>query len=269
MASPSTDSAFSGSVPSLYDRFLGPLMFEPYAADLARRVADLKPRRILETAAGTGIVTQAIAHLIPDAALIATDLNQAMLDVAAERVAEGGVTFQQADAQSLPFPDENFDIVACQFGAMFFPDRPVAYREALRVLEPGGHFVFNVWDRIENNPVSATIAEAVADCFPENPPNFLRRTPFGYHDKAAIVDELRAAGFSNVEAETVTRRSSRPVKEAAIGLCHGSPLRSEIEERAPSRLDEVADAAAAALAKLGGGDTIDAPMSAHVFTARR
>ena len=269
MGAPATDTAFSGSIPALYHNCLGPLLFEPYAIDLAGRIADLNPSRILETAAGTGIVTEALAQKLPDAEIVATDLNQAMLDVAARQVAAGKVTFQQADAQSLPFPDSSFDAVACQFGVMFFPDRPRAYAEALRVLKPGGHFVFNVWDRIENNPVTATVAAAVAACFPDNPPNFFQRTPFGYHRKAAIEGELHAAGFREVRAETVEKRSCRPARESAIGLCHGTPLRAEIEERDPSRLDEVADAAAAALAELGEPDGIDAPMSAHVFVARR
>jgi ubiquinone/menaquinone biosynthesis C-methylase UbiE len=266
----SADAAFSGSIPALYDRYLGPMLFEPYAEDIAERTAAFAPRAILETAAGTGIVTDALAGRLPDARIVATDLNQAMLDVASGRLRSPNVAFQPADAQSLPFADAGFDAVVCQFGVMFFPDRVGAYREALRVLKPGGRFLFNVWDRIEENPVTAMLAETVATLFPEDPPRFLNRVPFGYHDKARIEADLRAAGFGDISSETV-RKTSRVAagEDAAVGLCHGTPLRSEIEERAPERLDEVTKAVADALSRIAGPDgSIDSRMSAHVFTAR-
>ena len=262
----STDSEFSGSIAGLYDRLLGPLLFRPYAEDLARRVAAASPAAILETAAGTGIVTEAIARAVPGATLVATDLNQAMLDVAASRIAAPRVTFRQADAMALPFPDRSFDVVACQFGVMFFPDRVHAYREALRILRPGGQFLFNSWDRIEANPASDVLARAVASLFPGDPPDFLARVPFGYHDKHAIEADLRAAGFSVIEGETVAMRSRGSARETAIGLCQGSPLRAEIEAR--GSLDAATAAAEAALQVLVGPDGLDAPMSAHVFRAQ-
>lgn len=265
----SSDALFAGSIPKLYDLHLVPLLFEPYAKDLASRVARLGPRRILETAAGTGVVTQAMAAALPQAEIVATDLNQAMLDVAAARVGSDRVTFRQADAQSLPFPDASFDLVACQFGIMFFPDRDAAYREARRVLRSGGCLLFNVWNRIEDNPVSHALAEAVAAVFPDNPPSFLNRVPYGYHDKARIEAQLREAGFAEIAAETIERRGRvESASAAAIGLCHGTPLRAEIEERDPGRLDEATEAARAALERLGGPDGLEAPISAHVFSAR-
>lgn len=266
----STDAAFTGSIPALYDNCLGPLLFEPYANDLAKRVAGLRPQRILETAAGTGIVTAAMARALPGAEIVATDLNQAMLDVAAGRVQSGNVRVQAADAQSLPFDDASFDAAICQFGVMFFQDRVGAYREARRVLRPGRRFLFNVWDRLEENPVSHIAASAVAELFPENPPSFLNRVPFGYHDKTRIEADLRAAGFTEIESETV-RAESRMVsaRDAAVGLCHGSPLRSEIEERAPERLQEAAEVTANALSRRGYDSGSLSPLSAHVFTALR
>ena len=265
----STDAAFSGSMPALYDRCLGPLLFEPYARDLAERVAAMAPRRILETAAGTGIVTAAVFRELPESEIVATDLNQAMLDVAAERVRASAVTFQAADAQDLPFGDGSFDLVMCQFGAMFFPDRPRAYREAKRVLKRGGVFVFSVWDSLSANPAAEAAAKAVAKLFPGDPPTFLDRVPFGCFDKARIEKDLAAAGFEDVSIETVAKRSRAvDVREAAVGLCTGTPLRAEIEARDPSRLGEATEAAAAALAALAGADGLDAPMSALVVTAR-
>lgn len=264
----STDIAFSGSIPALYDLYLGPLLFQPYAQDLARRVAETRPRRILETAAGTGIVTEAMLRALPEAEIVATDLNPAMLDIAAARIDAPNVTFQAADALALPFEDEGFDAIACQFGAMFFPDRIAAYREARRVLKPGGRFLFNVWGRIEDNEMSQTVAVALARLFPDNPPSFFQRVPFGYHDRVRVEADLRAAGFHGIAAERVAKRSRAATpRDAAIGLCQGTPLRAEIEERDPARLDEATDAVADALGQMGGPDGIDTEMTAYVFRA--
>jgi SAM-dependent methyltransferase len=264
-----TDSVFAGSIPALYDRHLVPMLFASYAEDLAARVAALQPRRILETAAGTGVVTAALARCLPDAEIVATDLNQAMLDVAATRVDSPLVTFAQADALALPFDDDGFDAVVCQFGAMFFPDRVAGYREARRVLRPDGALLFNVWDRIEANPVSDRLARAVAELFPDDPPSFLTRVPFGYHDRGRIEADLLLAGFSHIDAETVHKSSAiGSAEQAAIGLCHGSPLRAEIEAHGPGALERATRAAAAALTALGAADGAEAPMSALVVTAR-
>jgi SAM-dependent methyltransferase len=204
---------------------------------------------------------------LPEAEIVATDLNPDMLRVAATKPDTNRVTFAPADAQALPFPEAAFDLVVCQFGAMFFPDRIAAYREARRVLRPGGAFLFNVWDRLEANPASQAVAEAVAALFPGDPPSFLSRIPFGYHDRAAVDADLRAAGFANVDSETVPKRSRGDARALAPGLCQGSPLRAEIEARAPERLEEATAAALSALVRLHG-DPVDAAMSAHVFTAR-
>ncbi|HEY0412592.1 MAG TPA: methyltransferase domain-containing protein [Allosphingosinicella sp.] len=262
-----SDTEFAGAIPQLYDRCLGPFLFEPYAQDIAARASALGPARILETAAGTGIVTAALAAALPEAEIVATDLNPAMLEVAAARMASGRVSFGAADAQDLPFPDGGFDLVVCQFGAMFFPDRPLAYREARRVLRPGGILLFNVWDRLEANPAAAAVAEAVAAVFPDDPPSFLSRTPYGYHDAARIAADLAAAGFADAAIETVAKRSRGRASDVAPGLCEGSPLRAEIERRAPARLAEATAAALARLREAAGGDEIDLPMSALVVTA--
>ena len=264
----STDTVFAGSIPAIYDRCLGSLLFEPYAADLAARVAAVRPASILETAAGTGFVTAALAGLLPDAEIVATDLNPAMLDVAAGRTAGARVRFQAADAQDLPFADASFDALVCQFGVMFFPDRQRAYREARRVLRPGGRLLFNSWDRIEENPVTDIAMAAVAAAFPEDPPSFFRRVPHGYWDKARIAADLDAAGFREIRIETFGKRSrAESAQAAAVGICQGTPLRAEIEDRGSPGLEEATRIAAAALEKLCGPDGVDAPMSAHVVTA--
>lgn len=262
------DSAFAGSIPGLYDQYLGPLLFAPYAAELARRAAAWSPSAILETAAGTGIVTAAIHEALPGAQIVATDLNQAMLDVAAQHIRSGQVRFQVADAQSLPFADRGFDLVVCQFGVMFFPDKVGANREAWRVLRDGGRYLVAIWDSLARNPGSKAMSDGVAALFPDDPPRFLDRTPFGYADPAEIEHDLLAAGFHDITFETVARRSRlAAARDAAIGMCYGSPLRSEIEERNPEMLDRAVDAAAAALSQWDGPDGLDVAMSALIVTA--
>jgi ubiquinone/menaquinone biosynthesis C-methylase UbiE len=265
------DRIFQGSIPALYDRHLGPMIFEPYAHDLASRLADLRHGRVLEIAAGTGILTRALVSVLPPSvSIIATDLNQPMLDHASSQLSSARVTWQQADAQLLPFPDAAFDAVVCQFGAMFFPDKPKAFAEAHRVLKPGGRFLFSVWDRIEENEFADLVVRSVATLFPDDPPMFLARTPHGYHDTAALEAQLRAAGFTSVRTEAVSRESASPSPlSAAIGYCQGTPMRNEIELRGAGRLSEVTELAAAAIAGRFGTGAVTGRIRAHVITAIR
>ena len=265
-----SDRNFSGSIPALYDRYLVPLIFEPYAADLAERAARGRPNRVLETACGTGAVTRALARALgASAEIVATDLNQSMLDFAAAQPGTEGVTWRQADALALPFPDGSFDAVICQFAAMFFPDKIAAFREARRLLRPGGRFLFNVWDRIEENEFADVVTRAVAALFPADPPSFLARTPHGHHDASAIHRDVEAAGFAEVAIDTIAHRSRAPSpREPAIGYVQGTPLRNEIEARDASRLEEATEAAAAAIAARFGQDPVDGKIQAHVVTAR-
>ena len=266
----SVDSSFAGSIPGLYDRYLVPLLFQPYAEEVARRAQAFQPGHVLETAAGTGVVTAALHHALPDANIVATDLNPDMLEVAGQRVRSDKVSFEAADAQDLRFADETFDLVVCQFGVMFFPDKVRGNAEARRVLRDGGRYVTVIWDSLERNPGSMLLSDAVAALFPDNPPRFLDRTPFGYSDPARIEHDLIAAGFTDIEFETVQKHSrSGSAREVAMGMCCGSPLRSEIEERDPARLDAAVDAAGAALMPWEGVMGFDAPMSAHIVTATK
>jgi SAM-dependent methyltransferase len=212
-------------VPALYDRYRGPVFFEPFARDLADCVADLRTGNLLEIAAGTGIVTRVLARVLPEAvSIVASDINQAMLDFAAAQPGLARISWRQADALALPFDDAAFDAVLCQFGVMFFRDRVVGYREARRVLKPGGRFVFDVWDRIENNEFCRIVTDAMARLFPNNPPGLLARVPYGYFDTDLIRDELTQAGFDKIAIETVSRQSAAPLaRDLAIGFCKGSP----------------------------------------------
>ncbi|WP_457154903.1 class I SAM-dependent methyltransferase, partial [Mesorhizobium sp. P5_C1] len=265
-----TDKVFAGSIPENYDRYMVPLIFEPFAADLARRAASLSPSAVLEIAAGTGVVTRALApKLSTSASYVVTDLNQPMLDYAASQQApDRRIEWRQADALALPFEDAAFDLVCCQFGAMFFPDRPSGYREAKRVLKPGGHFLFNVWDRLEENVFANDVTNALARMFPNDPPRFMARTPHGYHDTALIRSELEDAGFSRVMIETRAEqsRASSP-RHAAVAYCQGTPLRNEIEARGVGELEAATDCAASAIADRHGRGEIAAKIQAHVIMA--
>lgn len=261
---------FTGSVPASYDRLMVPLIFQPYADELARRVRQLQPRLILETAAGTGVVTQAMHHALPETDIIATDLNQAMLDVAQQQLRSGNVRFLQADAQDLPFGDAGFDLVACQFGSMFFPDKVGAHSEAHRVLHGGGSYLLAIWDRIDRNALSAATQQVLLDLFPENPPTFLCDGPFGYSDPEKIDCDLREAGFSKVDIDTVQCRSRSPsARDAAEALCFGTPMSVELEDREPGSLDRAFAQVEKSLRDFEGPDGVDAPMSAHIVTATK
>ena len=261
-----TRGSFEHSTPELYDRYMGPLLFEPYAKVVAARAAALQADRILETAAGTGIVTRALHLAIPQAQIVATDVNPVMLTLAAQRLGSGNVSFQPADAQDLPFDDESFDLVVCQFGVMFFPDKVRAHEEARRVLRSSGHYLLVSFDRLELNPVPHAAGTAVAALFPDDPPAYMQRGPFSYTDPPLIERDLLAAGFTRIELKTVALTTRVNASDAAQGLVLGSPFRAEIERRDPSALDRAVDAVTAALARWDGSNM---PLSAHVVTATK
>ena len=264
------DSGFVGSIPELYDRNIGPLMMVPYADDIAVRLSDMATGRLLEVAAGTGIVTAALALALPRAQLIATDLNQPMLDHAATKPELRGVAFRQADALALPFDDHSFDAVVCQFGVMFFPDRVAAFREAYRVLKPGGRFVFNVWERVARNPIVAATLMGLSRLYPHHPPWFLERTPCGYRETDVIRADLAAGGFADCRIETVTLRGCAASPMAsAIAFCQGTPMRAELEALDPTGLEAATAAAAAAIAEQFGEGAFEPELCALVIETRR
>lgn len=261
---------FTGSVPGNYQQLMVPLFFAPYAQELARRALEFRPRRIIETAAGTGAVTEMLHRALPEAEIIATDLNQPMLAVAGERIVSNNVAFVTADAEDLPFDASGFDLVVCQFGAMFFPDKVRAHSEARRLLKPGGHYLLAIWDGIERNELCNAAQQLLIDTFPDDPPLFMREGPFGYHDPLRIEADLHDAGFETVEIETVELRSRSPsAEEAAKALCFGTPMGVELEERGHGNLERIVPALEKSLRRFEGAKGIDAGMAAHIVTATR
>lgn len=269
MKDPGTDKVFGGSIPKLYETYLVPLIFEPYAADLAHRLASRSLARVLEIAAGTGVVTRRMAAALPESvSIVATDLNQPMVDLASTIGTNRPVEWRQADAMQLPFADGHFDAVVCQFGAMFFPEKSQAFSEARRVLKSGGVFIFNVWDRIEENEFADVVTTALQSLFPDDPPRFLARTPHGYCDPLTIERDLTNGGFTaSPQITTVAARSrAESARIPAIAYCQGTPLRNEIEARDASRLGEATDRATEAIARRFGQAAVDGKIQAHIVT---
>jgi ubiquinone/menaquinone biosynthesis C-methylase UbiE len=257
---------FSGTVPGLYDQHLGPVLFEPYAADLAARLPSGEGLRLLEIACGTGIVTRRLREALPDSAsVVATDLNHAMVAYAREAVPAPGVVWQQADAQSLPFADESFDVVVCQFGFMFLPDKVQGFREARRVLVAGGLLLANVWHSMDANPFARTIHEALARRFPADPPRFLE-TPYGYQ-VTSIRTDMAEAGWEDVSFEDIALRAVGPsAASLATGFALGSPLTHELVQRGAD-LKVVVQDLTQSLIPVGGTQPFTAVLSATVITA--
>lgn len=265
-----SDRVFVGSIPEVYDSLLVPMIFDACARDLAARAAAHAPARVLETAAGSGVVTRALAGTLgPETTIVATDLNPAMLARARARQDDPRVSWQAADALDLPFDDGGFDLGLCQFGAMFFPDRVRGYSEMHRVLRQGGVFLLNVWDGIEANGFADSVTRALAELWPDDPPLFLARTPHGHGDPATLRDELAAAGFARIGIDVLDLTSPAPdARTAATAYCQGTPLRAEIEARDPAGLERATDHAARRIARDWGEGPIAAPIRAFVAEAR-
>jgi len=266
------NARFLGTIPELYDRHLGPVIFEPYAADLSRRVAAgtaAAAAPVLELACGTGILTQQLRACLPvRAQLVATDLNQPMVDYACTKPGmPAPIDWRTADAAALPFPSTTFGALVCQFGLMFVPDKEAPFREARRVLVKDGLFAFNVWDGFEHNPFGRIAHETIASFFPADPPNFYQ-VPFGFHDPNVLRQFLKANDFGQVQLEWVTLEARSPSANSfAVGLVKGNPVSIEIQERGVA-LDPIVDALEVALVRAGGDHPFRSTMRALVVTAR-
>jgi SAM-dependent methyltransferase len=269
MDSAANDHAFSNTIAELYEAYLVPMIFAPYATSLVQRLPSQGVSAVLEVAAGTGVVTRALAAALPrSASIIATDLNAAMLHQAQTIGTSRPVEWRQAEAGHLPFADDTFDVVVCQFGVMFFPDKAQAFAEARRVLRPGGLFAFSVWDRIEENEFADTVTNALTEMFPDDPPRFMARIPHGYFDQSQIERDLGQGGFVHApQIATVAARSRAASSQvAAIAYCQGTPSRNEIVARDAGALAEATNVVAAAIAARFGNGIVDGKIQAHVVT---
>lgn len=263
------NARFLGTIPELYDRHLGPVIFEPYAADMARRVTVTAPATVLEVACGTRILTQHLRALLPPTTqLVATDLNPPMIDYARAKLGTPArIDWRPADAAALPFAPGLFAAVVCQFGLMFVADKDATFREARRVLAKGGLLAFNVWDGFEHNPFGRIAHETIRSFFTADPPNFYQ-VPFGFHDPDVLRHLLDANDFGQIELDWVTLNAVSPTaKSFALGLVKGNPVSIAIQERGVA-LDPIVEAVAAALARVGGDNPFRSSMRALVVTAR-
>jgi SAM-dependent methyltransferase len=264
----SSTTAFVGSIPAIYDQHLGPALFEPYALEVAQRL----PRGatdVLEIAAGTGRVTrQLLARLPHDARLLATDLNEPMIQHAASVISDQRLTWRVADAQQLPLPDGSYDALVCQFGLMFVPDKPLALREMRRVLRPGGTLLLTTWDALERNPWTEQLHELAVAALPSDPPLFML-TPFSMPDPIALRDLVASAGFGfpgvRVDTVAVTGEASS-AEHLAIGFVRGNPLAGQLSERGIDA-EAMVTRVHAALAERFGERPCRAQLSAHIVTA--
>ncbi|TNE59876.1 MAG: class I SAM-dependent methyltransferase [Bacteroidetes bacterium] len=263
--------AFSGDIPAFYHTHLGPLFFEPYAADMASRIRKQGPQKVLEIACGTGILTRQLANELPEGShLVATDLNPSMLDYASALLSQTpAISWDIADAVDLSYPDNTFDCVASQFGAMFYSDRPRAYAEALRVLKPGGTFYMLTWDSMEKNPVSRIAHQTLESFFPFDTPGFFR-VPWAYYEESLIRAELKAGGFEQIEhiplAFSGKATSSLSV---AKGLMRGTPVHPAILERDASLLEPIQRELSARIAAQFGDQQLEIPLQASLYVATK
>ena len=265
-----SDFDFTGSLAQVYDRYLVPMDFAPYARRLANQVNALAPRHVLETGSGTGVVTRELARILPsEVAITATDLNEPMLALARANINEERIHWKQADALDLPFPNCEFDVVVCQFSVMFFPDKLKGFRETFRVLRPGGCFLFNVWDSFQANANRAlTIAANIVGSAVGRDPLTLLNPP--YYDEWQIRSDLVAAGFTEIELDKVSEPSrAASAREAATIVCHGSMLRSAIEAHDPSLLEQITDKVTEALLSRFGTGPVEGTTRALLATAER
>jgi len=259
---------FSGSIPTYYDRCLGPAWFDGYANDIAQRLPARPPGHVLEIACGTGLVTKQLRdRLDPALRLVATDVSTPMLDFARSKLSEhGGLEWREADAVRLPFGDAEFGAVVCAFGIMYVPDKKAALVEARRVLKRGGILLFNVWDRIEENPCSAAAARVLEELFP-NDEEVRFNAPFEMYDPALLRRLLADARFEEVRIEKkridITDVSAQSV---ATGQIRGTP-RSLLVEKHGSSIDEVVKQLAATLEKISAPDKFRAWSQAVVVEA--
>lgn len=262
--------SFSGSIPVNYDEGMGDMFFEPYAKEMIKRIVAMQPTDVLEIACGTGRVTKYLSQQLPNASILATDLNPAMLEFAQKKFSGlSNVRWELADAVSLPFDDALFDCVAVQFGVMFYPDKLQGYKESFRVLKNGGKFIFATWKSFADNPIANLANETARSFFPDDPPGFFL-VPFSYYDKDQIRKELSDAGFRNIQIEDVDLKGPNiSAENTARGMLEGSPIINFINEKNPDLLPEIKQKFVDEIMKAYGKENLSIPLGALIVQAER
>jgi ubiquinone/menaquinone biosynthesis C-methylase UbiE len=272
MSQSPSDHVFSESISEIYDGGLVPMIFDHYAAEVALLLSDVRIGDLLEVAAGSGAVTRVLAASMPEhVSITATDLNQAMIDRAIKVGTARSVQWQQADVMDLSFSDASFDVVVCQFGAMFFEPKSDAFAEVFRVLRPGGQFLFSVWNGIDVNDFAREVIRSLAEYFPGNPPTFFERVPHGYHNRQIIGNDLAEGGFTSIpvlEEKSFTSRAPTAL-HLATAFCMGTPLRSEIEQRYEGDLGDVVNFVSASVERRFGSSNLEGKMSATFVNLKK
>ena len=264
-------TAFAGSVPQNYETYLGPLFFEPYAIDLVDRIKNIDTlSNVLEIASGTGRVTKHLVSKLPSkVSLVATDLNNDMLKVAESIVSAKNIQWQVADAHELAFGDNKFDLVVCQYGVMFFQDKPTALKEVNRVLKPGGTFLFNTWNELRYNALSQIAQTVLEEIYPDDPPKFLEKGPYSFYDQGQINRLLSDAGFVDISIVTISKTgTATTVDDVVIGILEGTPNYAYIMER-NIPISEIKEKLKARLADQYGYNNLGLPMEALVVEAKK
>jgi ubiquinone/menaquinone biosynthesis C-methylase UbiE len=265
----SQHTSFTGSVPENYDKYLGPFLFEHYASVIANRLSRIKPSKILDIACGTGIVTKKIEEALPNSQIIGLDLNPDMIEFGRKKLKNSSIEWKVANAVNLPFDDDTFDAVVCQFGVMFFPDKAAAFKEARRVLKPNGTFIFNTWDSLETNELFLTSDKVINRIFTNNPPDFYK-VPFSFYDTKEIEKLLNEAGFSDIKIEYIkTKGENESVKSLAIGLVEGNPIYGQITERDASKIPFIKSEIEKDVSSRFGDNPVKADLSAIMCTCRK
>jgi ubiquinone/menaquinone biosynthesis C-methylase UbiE len=254
----------------MYERYLGPYIFEPYAEDIVSRIPSTDIHTALEVACGTGRVTGKLRKALPGGCrLVASDLNPDMIAEAQKHIPDNEIEWLAADAQSLPFVDNYFDLLVCQFGLMFVPNKPLAVSEAFRVLKPGGTLLLSTWDKLENNPAMFLAHQTVASFFPADPPMFFH-VPFSLFDMGMLESLCKDAGFSNIATNLVKKTGMSPsAGETVTGMIDGSAVANAINERDATIMPVIKQTLETALAKAFGNAPMASPLQAWVLTAQK
>ena len=248
------------------ERYLVPSLLQPFADDMARRLARLTLGPLLEVSAGTGVLTQALTSAMSAGlSIVATDPDRATVAYASVKPGMARVTWQHAEPQALPFLDAAFGIVTCHFAVATMPARLRAFRETRRVMKPNGRFVFSVPGNIRHNPVALCVRDALHKLLPTAPPRYIEHGLHGYADNETIDDDLTSVGFTDALYTTVELPyAAASATDAAIGYCLGTPLRAELGAGSTTMAIE---AVAQALQTRFGTGAINTTMRAHIISA--